>query len=363
MLKKLLSVWLALGVAVTFPALARGATFASTHFQFTYDEARLSRPAAETAAHEAERAYAYNQERFSSAGPPEIRCDLSPRFMGATGYAQPDRRPPVVAVRIPDLDYLGLEEAYVLRHEVAHVFSGRLAGGPMGEGLADFVAGGFGDLPLAQWWGPALREAGLWVDPDSLFITGEYPSAAELDARQRTANYTEPALLLQFLAGRFGFDRVLAFLPDYGRARQSLESNAAGARHRGFQRPDPAAVRDVFDHHFGRSWADLLADWERQMIAAKGTDSARRRLVIRQETYAAIRNYEMWLLAQRGRVELQRRAAVRQAFTEVNAAIRARRLDEAETRLRNVEGLVNELKRPMLVARASFRLAPASNPG
>jgi hypothetical protein len=362
-LKKLLLLLLVTWLVAAFPALAQGAGFTSTHFRFSYEESRLSRPAAEAAAQDAERAYAYNQERFDTAGPPEIRCDLTPHFMGATGYAQPDRRPPVVAVRIPDLDYLGLEEVYVLRHEIAHVFSGRLAGGPMGEGLADFVAGGFGDLPLAQWWGPALREAGLWVDPDALFITGDYPAAAELDARQRTASYTEPALLIQFLTGRFGLDRVLTFLSDYGRARRSLESNAAAVRHRGFRRSDPAVVRGVFERHFGRSWADLRVDWERQMSGTKGTESARRRLVVRQETYAAIRNYEMWLLAQRGRVEPQRTAAVRRAFTEVNAAIRAQHLDEAESLLRVAQGLVNELKRPMLIARASFRLAPASNLG
>jgi len=122
-------------------------------------------------------------------------------------------------------------------------------------------------------------------------------------------------------------------------------------------------VRSVFEQHFGRSWTDLCRDWEGQMLAAKGTELARRQLIVRQETYAAIRNFEMWLLAQRGRVEPQRTAAVRRAFTAVNAAIRTQRLEEAEARLRMAQGLVNELKRPVLVARASFGLAPASNLG
>jgi hypothetical protein len=363
MLQRLLSWFLAIWFVGVCSASAQAATFTSAHFRFSFDESRLSRPAAEAAAQDAERAYAYNQEQFSSAGPPEIQCDLSPRFMGATGYAQPDRRPPVIAVRIPDLDYLGLEESYVLRHEIAHVFSGRLAGGPMGEGLADYVAGGFGDLPLAQWWGPALRGAGLWVDPDALFVTGDFPAAAELDARQRTATYTEPALLIQFLVARFGFGEVLAFLPDYGRARHTLESNDAAGRHRGFRPPDPAAVQSAFQHHFGRSWGDLRADWERQMLAANGSEDDRRRLIIRQETYAAIRNYEMWVIAQPGRMEPGRAAAVRRAFTEVNVAIRAQRLEQAGILLRKAQGLVNELKRPALVAHASLRPAPASNMG
>ena len=132
---------------------AAGATFSSNHFRYTYDVAQLTRAQADSAARDAERAYDANQEIFPGTGPAEIQCDLWPRFMGATGYAQPDRKPPRVAVRIPDLEYLGLDQSYVLRHEVAHVFSGSLASGPMGEGLADMVAGRFGDQPLAPWWG------------------------------------------------------------------------------------------------------------------------------------------------------------------------------------------------------------------
>jgi hypothetical protein len=177
------------------------------------------------------------------------------------------------------------------------------------------------------------------------------------------ANYTEPALLLQFLTERFGFERVLDFLPDYGRARRSLQSNAIGAQRRGFRLPDAVTIRNAFERHFGQSWAALQGDWERQMGVSKGTDSARRQLVVRQETYAAIRNFEMWLLAQRGRVEPRRLAAVHSAFAAVNAAVRAQHLDEAEAKLRLAEGLVSDLKRPSLIARASFRLASASNLG
>jgi hypothetical protein len=342
---------------------ATAATFASDHFRYTYDEAQLTRAQADAAARDAERAYGSNQEMFPGDGPREIQCDLTPRFMGATGYAQPDRKPPRVAVRIPDLEYLGLDQAYVLRHEVAHVFSRSLASGPMGEGLADMVAGSFGVQPLAPWWGAALRDAGLWVDPDALFITGDYPASRELDARQRIASYTEPALLLRFLTERFGFDRVLEFLPDYARARRTLESNQIASRRRGFRPPDAAAVQGAFDRHFGRSWTVLRAEWERQMAGSSAPEPERHRLLLRQKTYAAIRNFEMWLLAQRSRVEATRVAAVRKAFTSVNAAIRDGRLDEADSRLRETQGLVDGLKRPMLIARASIGLTWASNPG
>jgi hypothetical protein len=119
----------------------------------------------------------------------------------------------------------------------------------------------------------------------------------------------------------------------------------------------------VFERHFGRGWNDLCADWEQQMTSAGSTEAGRHRLVLRQKTYAAIRNFEMWLLAQRSRVESQRVVAVRRAFTAANAAIRNERLGEAETRLREAQGLVNDLKRPMLITRASFRVTWASNLG
>jgi hypothetical protein len=355
----LLGLWLSLLVG---PA-ARATEFSSTHYRYTYDERQLPRADAERAAQEAERAFAYNQGWFPGSGPELIRCDLTPRFYGATGYAQPDLRPPRIAVRIPDLDYLGLDQAYVLRHEVAHVFSGRLASGPMGEGLADLVAGGFGDLPLAPWWGRALREAGLWVDPEGLFVSGDYPASAELDTRQRVAQYTEPALLLQYLSSRYGFERLLEFLPEYGRARRSIESNETGARRRGFRRPDAEVVRRSFAPHFGRSWDELRTDWERQMTAANGPPADSRRLVIGQKTYAAIRNFEMWVLAHRDEATRERSRAVREAFTTVNEALRRRQFDEAEARLKLAQGLVNALKRPMLITRASLDPWPTSNWG
>jgi hypothetical protein len=342
---------LALIAALVLNSAAHGARLSSAHFRYTYDERQLTREEAEAAVRDAERAYEYNEERFSTSGPSLIECDLTPRFFGATGYAQPDRRPPRVAVRIPDLDYLGLEQAYVLRHEVAHIFSGRLASGPMGEGLADLIAGGFGDLPLSPWWGSTLREAGLWVDPEGLFITGDYPASAELDARQRAASYTEPALLLQFLSDRYGLERVLRFLPDYGRARRTIESNETAARRRGFRRPNAQAVRSSFERHFGRAWSDLRADWEQRMAAGGGAEPDRRRLVLGQKTYGAIRNFEMWLIQQRGRVDSALSAGVRRAFTAVNTAMHARQFDEAESRIRTAQGLVNDMKRPMMITR------------
>src|SRR5690349_11847651 len=102
--------WLLFLLILADPSAAAGASLTSPHFRYNYDEGQLTRAQADAAARDAERAYDANQEIFPGTGPPEILCDLTPRFMGATGYAQPDRRPPRVAVRIPDLEYLGLDQ-------------------------------------------------------------------------------------------------------------------------------------------------------------------------------------------------------------------------------------------------------------
>ena len=62
-------------------------------------------------------------------------------------------------------------------------------------------------------FGSALQAAGLWVDPDALFVTGEYPASAELDARQRVASYTEPALLIVDELGYLSLDQQSSNLP------------------------------------------------------------------------------------------------------------------------------------------------------
>jgi hypothetical protein len=87
------------------------------------------------------------------------------------------------------------------------------------------------------------------------------------------------------------------------------------------------------------------------MAEGSGSEVEQRRLVIAQKTYAAIRNFEMWLLAQRGTPSRAQTEAIRQAFTQVNGALRTKQIDEAERRLRLAQGMVNDLKRPMLITR------------
>src|SRR5262249_53911177 len=158
----------------------------------------------------------------------------SPDLAGATGYARPGdpdasdpKRAPLIAVRWTELNYLGVGKSYVLTHEGAHVFSGKLAATPLGEGIADWAAGDCAASPTAPWWGTALRRAGLWIDPDALFISGDYESGPEVDAHSRTAEYTEAALMVRFLVKEFGWTRFAAFAERYGEARHTVRSNDA----------------------------------------------------------------------------------------------------------------------------------------
>jgi hypothetical protein len=325
-------------------------TLESEHFAFRYDPDRLDARSVAEARDAAERAYVLCQRLFGTE-PARVEVDLTPtRFFGATGYAVPGRRPRI-AVRFPDLDYLGLRGSYVLAHEVAHIFSGRNAGGPLGEGLADFAANDFAEIPLSPWWGGVLRARGLWVDPDALFITGDYPASSELDARIRIARYTEPALLVQFLVGRFGMERFLKFLPEYARARPSLASNEE-PRDRRARPTDREAARASFRAAFGVPWEEIRRRWEESHAAPPASTVVAERMALGQEIYATIRGYELWLTARRVDPGSAEQAAIRRAFVDANRALAQARVAEARGHFVIARRLIDALRRPMLSASA-----------
>src|SRR4051794_7097777 len=178
-----LAVFVALCSAALPASAARPQRLESDHFTVSYDPDRLTAETARGALTAAERGYEHCREVFGHEPSGRILCDLTPDFSGATGFAVPSARPLRIGVRYADLDYLGLAGPYVLTHEIAHIFSGQNAGGPLGEGLADFVAGSSAETPLAPWWGRALRQHRVWTDVDGLFVSGDYPAANELDVR------------------------------------------------------------------------------------------------------------------------------------------------------------------------------------
>lgn len=338
----------------------------SEHFDLVYNPERLSSEQAEQARTLAERGWEHCEKVFGKTVDRRIKMDLTPDFVGATGFAQPlDARStapnalPAIGVRFGELNYLGLTGDYVVTHEIAHIFSGPVAGTCLGEGVADWGAGVFLDIPQRPWWGKALRKAGLWIDPDAFFITGDFLSNPEVNAVIRTSQYAEAGLLIQFLADRFGWDRVRAFAPEYSRARGRLDSNEdrAGQRAPGRlppgapdprQPPDAAQVRTVFEKHFGRSWDELRSDWMRRMDEDRAPAGQAERLVLGHRIYGAVRNWEMWMLDQRPGPTASQKAAIRELFTQANRALAAGDLEAAYRALDQAGAAVELLRRPRL---------------
>lgn len=343
----------------------------SPHLRIRYEPPAVSREQAEAARAAAERSWERCASVFGTQPAHRILLDLSPDFVGATAFARPGdlkstdpRKASVIGLRLADLDYLGVGLDYVLTHEMAHVFSGRLADAPLGEGIADWAAGSFYGIPLAPWWGTALSRAGLWVSPDALFITGDYVSPAEVDARTRTAEYAEAALLVRFLVRGYGWERFVAFAPKYAEARRTLRSNETAAAPGGwspFERapsrrpprrsaaPDPERVRRAFSDAFDQPWSAIRDRWEAEM-AADPVPAAAARLVLGEEIYGAIRNYEMWVLRHPSQAPQAARDRIRAAFTEANHAMAASDLPAAERQLLAARQLVRSLKEPPEVA-------------
>ncbi|MBI3909986.1 MAG: hypothetical protein HY320_03520 [Armatimonadetes bacterium] len=385
-----LAVWrLALALLALAASPGRAARLESPHFLIEYDARRVSSAEAGEASVLAERAWQLCRERLGDDPAPCARLLLTPDFRGATGFAFPARSNergalPVVGVRWTDLEYVGLSGDYVLTHEVAHLFSGALAGSPLGEGIADWAAGSFAGVPLRPWWGPVLRANGLWVDPEGLFITGDYPFSGELDARTRTARYSEAALLVQYLIDTCGRERFAQFVARYAPARKKLVSNAElrGAapvtvalqeddplaqptrpamKH--VSPPDPAQVRQAFRETLGVEAEVLLARWDTWLRREPVPDPRlAERLVLVQQTYGAIRNYEMWALRQRPAPGAEADNEVRSAFVVANRARDRGDFTEARRWLGEALSRIDHLKRPQRIAISGHRSSWFAHP-
>lgn len=345
----------------------------SEHLRVRYEPSAVTREQAEQARAAGERAWERCTTVFPAAPAHRVVLNLTPDFEGATAYARPGdlkstdpKRASLIGLRLLDLEYLGVGLDYVLTHEMAHVFSGRMAGTPLGEGIADWAASSFYGIPLAPWWGTALSRAELWVSPDALFITGDYEAPAEVDPRTRAAEYTEAALLVRFLVQEYGWERFAAFAPKYAEARRTLRGNEADPggwspfERRGPRRAPPSAerVRRTFADAFGQPWTAIRDRWEAEMAADPVPAPAAARLVLGEEIYGTIRNYEMWCLRHPGKAPQTARDRIRTAFTEANRALAAGDLSTAEARLLAARQLVRDLKEPPAQASRPDRLFP-----
>jgi hypothetical protein len=346
------------------------ATLTTEHFDISYNSERLNAAQATAAGKIAEAGWKRCEELF--LGKPEflkgrIRLNLTPNFLGATGFATPPDSEagsaPLIGVRYADLEYLGLTGDYVLTHEIAHVFSGVAASTSLGEGIADWAAGEYSGLPMRPWWGVTLQKAGLWIEPDAFFITGDFPARPEVDEVIRTSQYVESGLLVRYLVGRFGWEKVRQFAGEYSAARGTLESNADRAERpaprsaRGRANdprrpPDATAVRATFQKAFGESWEQLRAAWEREMTAETPPADQAARLVLGQRIYGTVRNFEMWTLRSGG-ISSEASSVVRAAFTEANRSLLRGDLTGANVAYQRARGIVERLRRPQIIALAA----------
>jgi hypothetical protein len=296
------------------------------------------------------------------------------------------------------LDYLGLTTEFVLTHEIAHVFSGSayneprgagLADTSLGEGIADWAAGSFAGLEMRPWWGHALRDAGLWVEPDALFITGDFDDAGgannshidfmgrRINARDHTARYAQSGLLVQYLVGRFGWRKFRAFAAAYSVQRGVLDSNdgrrkaardqealydrilsrTAKSRRPKFQRPkarkvepDGAVVRAVFQKYLGVPWEQIRAEWEAWLVRDPVPPALGARLVAARRIYAAVREYEASLSRPGQRIPDAQQARIRDAFLRCNRALNRGEAARAEQLLEQAQLLIKQ-SRPKLPER------------
>ena len=334
-------------------------TFESEHFRISYDPKRVTPEQAHRARDEAERAWGRCARQFEPTrrvlGWPEGKVELHLCWDGWVFSAVANQGPPPrIQMRYADLEYLGITGDYLFTHEVAHIFSGhRLAGmqgGALTEGIAEYVAGPLFRVPLGQWMGTVLREQGYWFDPEGFFITGEYESPAEPDARSMTALYAEQALFVQFLVREFGWERFVRFAVPYRKARFIHFNNDALRRaDRSFWIPRAKRVRAAFEEHLGVPWEEVRRRWERAMARDRvAPEMAERGRLILRVTEAAT-GYELWMAANARKTpspDGRRHLQIRDAIGAANRAANAGQAREVERALDLVRALAPELRRP-----------------
>jgi hypothetical protein len=79
-------------------------------------------------------------------------------------------------------------------------------------------------------------------------------------------------------------------------------------------------------------------------------------LVLAHTIYGTIRNYEMWVIQQRPGPSADAQKLVKNAFTEANRALAAGDVPGASRALAQARTLVEQLRRPKIIARGG-RLA------
>jgi len=244
-------------------------TLEGTHVLIRYDPRRITTAEAERARGEAERAWgrcaAFFEPMRDLTGWPKGKIPIHLCWDGGPKPAFVRSGTGRVEMRYRDATgYLGYTGERLLTHEIAHVFAGPLSGGgPLDEGLAEAVSAPLLPFPPGQWCGRVLRHAGAWIDPEALFVTGEFNVS---DSLTEDLRYPEEAIFCDFLIREFGKKRYATFAVWYRGCRKCAYSNDF-LRRNGLEslKPDPAEVRAAFREWLGVPWEEVRRRWEKAM--------------------------------------------------------------------------------------------------
>jgi len=294
----------------------------SERFQFHFEPNRLTKDQILEAQRLSESAWE-NCSKFFGAAPPLVEINLTPNFLAFTGRTwwrgSGSQRHPVIEIRYPDLEYLAVSPRQGIQHEMTHAFDESVTASPLAEGIADWFAGEYGNIKLRPWWGKALRNASLWIDPEALFVTG----GLRYSSTPRVAYYAETAVLTQYLVNRYGWHKVRGFAIDLKTApsiSSSVDASAATENNRG------PLVRSMVAKWFGVEWPILEADWLATInddpVPARDGDA----LIAGIRLYASARVYERDLRKAHPTFDPDGQLRIRQAYLSAS-----RSLEEGDT--------------------------------
>jgi hypothetical protein len=319
----------------------------SEHFLFLYDPTHMTPAQVDEAGRQAEAALKDVAPLFPNVHYTDrITMRLDAEFRGATGYAAPGGKSgksdkDYIGLRYEELPMLGLTPGFLFRHELTHLFAGRwdtgkpsqnLAGGALGEGIADMVANGRNQLGLPLSFAKYLEDQGIWTAPEDLFLDNPrlgLPRARNrrLDYRDvlkwRIQWYVEPSLFLEYLKSRIGWDKVRDFYIDYSHASETR--NPYGVSD---------AIRVVFRQRTGKLPEEFFKEWQRAIRQAPDETAANRLRWLSERAYSLVQWYE-FLVAGKA-IPNPETTGIEADLKSLHQLVDSKHLDEAEKKLNAV---------------------------
>lgn len=215
-----------------------------------------------------EAALADLETRFGPAKE-QVPIDLLSKVVGQGGFTTDE-----VAISYLDRSYPAIDYSAVIEHELSHWMLAQALpknkSEPLflNEGMAVYLVGGH------YHHGEPLQ-----AEAAALLADGEYiPFAGLVDTfylQQHEIGYVEAGAFMQYLAGTYGWDRVLAMLLDPADTAE----------------PE-AALNSMLRAHFGKGAAEMEADWNASLRALPADPTAEQAVDFSIRFYGAVREYQ-----------------------------------------------------------------------